>query len=106
MSSQFEREIDELLRRLDGEDPGTGNGTPPHRHAGQGWTTRLKRVLTRRWGFLTTEQLVAAVVALVLFSYIARFALPAVGRYLAMALLTGLVALVVYAISQGFRQGR
>lgn len=102
MSSRFEREIEELLRHLD--DQKTVGQEVRRRPDGPGWRARLKRIMARKWGFLTTEQLVATLVALVLLSYVSRFALPAIGRFVAAGFLVAFVGLVLYVVHHELRR--
>ncbi len=105
MSNKFEKEIEELLRRLDAEDTAGGQ---ERRHPGGGvsWMVWFRRIMARRWGFFTTEQLIATLVALVIFSYVSRFAVPAIGRYVALGFLVGIAALVLYVLYQELRRPR
>ena len=103
MTSRFEKEIEELLRRLDVEAP-PGQAPPDGPDEKRGWIERLQRLMERRWGPVTTEQLAALLLAFALFSYISRFALPAIGRYVSIVCLLIVVALIAYAVATGIRR--
>ncbi|TAK30776.1 MAG: hypothetical protein EPO21_18660 [Chloroflexota bacterium] len=105
MANKFEKEIEELLRRLDAQN--VADRQESARPGGwTSWMMALRCIMARRWGFLTTEQLIGLLIALGLFSYVSRFALPAIGRYVMLGFLVGMAVLVFYVLSQEFLRRR
>ncbi|MBI4301033.1 MAG: hypothetical protein HY664_00310 [Chloroflexi bacterium] len=95
MASRYEREIEELLKRLEESSP-----KEPSAKAKRDRRQRLARVLSQAWWEASISQLIIGALIFSIIAYVARFVIPSVGRLLVFFV----IFLLVWAGSVSWRQ--